>query len=61
MISTTWDWMWKKHDELKEAFFLFVKPHPSKLTAKRQLIQLIILVVIIMGNIDTIDQHKKLV
>ncbi|MGM0939616.1 MAG: SLC13 family permease [Bacillota bacterium] len=35
MISTTWDWMWKKHDELKEAFFLFVKPHPSKLTSEK--------------------------
>ncbi|HSI65800.1 MAG TPA: DASS family sodium-coupled anion symporter [Planococcus sp. (in: firmicutes)] len=26
MIASTWSWLWKKHDEVKDAFHLFIKP-----------------------------------
>jgi len=26
MISTTWNWLWEKHDQLKDSFRFFVKP-----------------------------------
>ncbi len=28
-MSTTWNWLWDKHDEIKEAFSFFVKPNKS--------------------------------
>src|SRR5699024_5936073 len=27
MLTTTWDWLWNKHDQVKDLFRLFVKPN----------------------------------
>lgn len=37
MISTTWDWLWKKHDEAKTLFTFFVKPNSSRLSTGRSI------------------------
>lgn len=31
MISTTWNWLWDKHEQVKDLFRFFVKPNESKL------------------------------
>ncbi|WP_200410815.1 SLC13 family permease [Virgibacillus salexigens] len=37
MISTTWKWMWEKHDEVKDMFSFFVKPKSSKISTGRSI------------------------
>ncbi|MBY7144144.1 DASS family sodium-coupled anion symporter [Virgibacillus sp. NKC19-3] len=29
MLSTTWNWLWEKHDQVKDLFIFFVKPNAS--------------------------------
>lgn len=31
MLTATWNWLWDKHDEVKDLFTFFVKPNTSKL------------------------------
>lgn len=31
MIAATWDWLWEKHDQVKDTFRFFVKPNASKM------------------------------
>ncbi|MBU5267144.1 SLC13 family permease [Virgibacillus proomii] len=37
MISTTWNWLWEKHDEAKALFTFFVKPNSSRLSTGRSI------------------------
>ncbi|NWO14797.1 DASS family sodium-coupled anion symporter [Virgibacillus sp.] len=37
MISSTWNWMWEKHDELKSFFTFFVQANSSRLSTGRSI------------------------
>jgi sodium-dependent dicarboxylate transporter 2/3/5 len=35
MIVAAWDWLWDKHDQVKDMFHFFVKPNSSKMGTDR--------------------------
>ncbi|HEX6594277.1 MAG TPA: DASS family sodium-coupled anion symporter [Bacillota bacterium] len=37
MITTTWNWLWKKHNQTKDLFTFFVKPQSSNLATGRSI------------------------
>ncbi|API93421.1 MULTISPECIES: SLC13 family permease [Virgibacillus] len=37
MFSSTWNWMWEKHDEIKSMFTFFVRANTSRLSTSRSI------------------------
>ncbi|MEC5422892.1 DASS family sodium-coupled anion symporter [Virgibacillus sp. C22-A2] len=36
MISATWNWLWDKHDQVKDLFTFFVRPNSSKMVTDQE-------------------------
>lgn len=37
MMVATWNWMWEKHDQVKDMFYFFVKPSKSKMATGKSI------------------------